>query len=91
MHRRTWEAQPKAMSVIEGLKGQPVPPRGPEPQLRPAPNNQWRDPVRAHAPHALEGDEHSRTEARLEQANVRLKPLVAAWLLEGKTSDAGWG
>jgi transposase-like protein len=52
---------------------------------------QWRDQFLAHAAHAFEAHQHTRTEARLAEENARLKRLVGELTLELKKSDELWG
>jgi transposase-like protein len=87
MHKRTWDAKTKAMIVLEGLKGKPVAEVCTEHQISQSQYYQWRDQCLAHAAQALEVQQHTRKEARLEQENARLKNLVGELLLELKKSD----
>jgi transposase-like protein len=87
MHRRTGDAKPKARIVLEGLQGKSVAALGNEHQISPSQYYQWRDQFLAHAAHAFEAHQHSRTEARLAQENARLKRRVGELTLELKKSD----
>jgi transposase-like protein len=87
MHKRTWDAKVKALIVIEGLKGKPVADICHEHQIRQSQYYQWRDQLLAHAAQACEVHQHTRKEARLEQANTQLKRLVGELTLELKNSD----
>ena len=82
MHRRKWDAKTKAIIVLEGLKGKPVAEICIEHQISQSQYYQWRDQFLAHAAQAFEVHQHTRTEARLEQENARLKNLVGELLLE---------
>jgi transposase-like protein len=53
-----------------------------EHEIRQSRYSQWRDQFLAHAPNAFEIHQHTRKEARLEQENARLKPLVGELTLE---------
>jgi transposase-like protein len=54
MPRRTWDAQPKALIVLEGLQGKPIAAICHEHQLSPSPSYQWRDQCSANAANAFE-------------------------------------
>ena len=71
MHRRQWEAQTKAMIVMEGLRGKLVAALCPEHHMSQAQYDQGRDPFLAHAPKAFEVHAHHQKEARLERENSR--------------------
>jgi transposase-like protein len=73
--------------VIEGLKGKPVADICHEHQISQSQYYQWRDQLLAHAAQAVEVHQHTRKEARLEQANTQLKRLVGELTLELKNSD----
>jgi transposase-like protein len=87
MQRRQWDAHTKAMIVLEGLKGKPVAEICTEHQISQSPYDQWRDLFLAHMGKAFEGQQHTRTEARLAQENARLKTLVGELTLELNKSD----
>jgi transposase-like protein len=87
MPRRKWEANTKAMIVLEGVKGKPVAELCHEHQISQAQYYQWRDQLMAHAPKAFEVHEQSQREARLARENARLKTLVGELTLELKQSD----
>ena len=91
MQRRTWDAKATAMMVIEGLTGKPVAELCTEHQSGQSPYSQWRDPFLAHAANACESQQSTKKEARLEQENTRLKPLVGELPWERKTSDERLG
>jgi transposase-like protein len=91
MHRRKWDANTKAMIVIEGLKGKPVAELCTEHQISQAQYYQWRDQFLAHAPNAFEVHEQSQREARLARENARLKTRVGDCTLELKNSDEALG
>jgi hypothetical protein len=86
MKRRKWNAPTQAMIVIAGLKGKPVAELCTESQIRQALYDQWRDQLLAQVAKAVDDPQRSRQEARLQQENARLKPLVGKLTLEGKTS-----
>jgi hypothetical protein len=88
MQRRTWEAQAKAMMVIEGLHGKPVAEICTAHHSRHSPYDQGRDPLLAHAAQALASQQSTTQEARLERENTRVKPLVGELTFERKQSDA---
>jgi hypothetical protein len=73
MHRRQWNANTKAMLVLEGLKGTPVAELCHEHQSSQAQSDQWRDQFLAHAAHAFAVHERSQRDARLARENGRLK------------------
>jgi hypothetical protein len=75
MPRRAWHANTRAMIVIEGWRGKPMAELGTELPIREAQVAQGREPLRAHAPTALEVPAHPQKEARLERGNARLKPF----------------
>jgi hypothetical protein len=87
MPRRQWEANTKAMIVLEGLKGTPVAELRTEHQRRQAQDAQWRDPLLAHAPKAFEGHAQRPRAARLARAHARVKTLGGELTLERKPSD----
>lgn len=87
MHRRKWDAKTKARIVLEGLQGKPVADICHEHQIGQSQSYQWRDQFLAHATHAFEAHQHTRTEARLAQENARLKTLVGERTLELKKRD----
>ena len=91
MQRRTWDAQAKAMLVIEGLKGKPVAEICTEHHISPSQYYQWRDQLLAHAANAFESHQSTKKEARREQENARLKPLVGELTCERNKSDARLG
>jgi transposase-like protein len=82
MPRRTWDATTKPLLVIEGLKGRLVEEICHEHQRSQAQYYQWRDKFLAHAVNACEVHQHTRTEARLEHENAKLKKLVDELMLE---------
>jgi transposase-like protein len=87
VHRRTWDADTRAMIVLEGLKGKPIAELCNEHQISQAQYHQWRDQFLAHDTQAFEVHEHSRREARLVRDNARLKALAGGLTLELKQSD----
>ena len=87
MKRRNWDANAKAMIVIEGLKGKPVAELCTEHQISQSLYYQWRDQFLAQAAKAFDDPQRSRKEARLQQENMRLKQLVGELTLELKKSD----
>jgi transposase-like protein len=91
MPRRKWDANTKAMIVIEGLKGKPVAELCTAHQISQAQYDQWHDQFLAHAPKAFEVHEQSQREARLARENTRLKTLVGALTFELKKSDEALG
>jgi transposase-like protein len=76
MHRRKWDAQTKAKIVIQGLQGQPLAAICHEHQSSQSQAYQWRAQFLAHAANAFEGNQHTRTEARLARENTRLNTRV---------------
>jgi transposase-like protein len=64
MHRRQGEAQTNARMVLEGIQGKPVAEICHEHQMSHSPYDQWRDQFLAHAAHAFEAPQPTRTEAR---------------------------
>ncbi len=82
MPRRKWDANTKAMIVIEGLQGKPVAELCNEHQISQAPFYQWRDQFLAQAAEAFEVHEQSQREARLAREKARLKTLVGELTLE---------
>ena len=82
MRRRQWDANTNALSVSEGLKGQPVAPRCPAHQSRQALSEQWRDPFLAQAANAVDDPPRPRQEARRQQENPRRKPRGGELTLE---------
>lgn len=87
MPRRTWDAKTKALIVLEGLKGKSVAEICTEHQISQSLSYQGRDQFLAHAAKAVEDPQRTRKEARLEQENARLKPLVGELTFERKKSD----
>jgi transposase-like protein len=87
MPRRKWDAKTKALIALEGLKGKPVAAIGPEHQISQSFYGQWRDQFLAHAAKAFDDPQRTRTEARLEQENARLKQLVGELTFERNKSD----
>jgi transposase-like protein len=89
MPRRQWDATTTALIVLEGLTGQSGAEICPAHQLRPSLYDPWRDQFLAHAATAVEAPQRTRKEARLDQANARLKPLVGERTCARNTSDEG--
>lgn len=87
MPRRKWAAKTKAVIVLEGLTGKPVAEMCTEPQISQSLYDQWRDQFLANAAQAFDDPQRTRQEARLEQENARLKPLVGELTFERKKSD----
>jgi Transposase len=87
MQRRKWDAQAKAMTVLEGLKGKPVAELCTEHQISQSPYDQSRDQFLAYAAKTFESHQSTKKEARLEQENTRLKQLVGELILELKQND----
>jgi transposase-like protein len=87
MQRRKWDAQTKAMIVLEGLQGKSVVGLCAEHQISQSLYYQWRDQFLANAAKAFESHPHTQRETRLELENARLKRLVGELLLELKGSD----
>jgi hypothetical protein len=87
MRTRTGDAKTTARIVLEGLQGTPGAEMGTEHQLSPSQDHQRREQWPAHAPKALERQQHPRQEARLEQANTRLPKRVGALTRECNHSD----
>jgi transposase-like protein len=87
MHRRKWDAKAKALIILEGLKGKPVAEIYPEHQISQSLYDQWRDQFLANAAKAFDDPQRTRKEARLEQENMRLKPLVGELTFELKKRD----
>jgi hypothetical protein len=76
--------------VLEGLKGQPVAEICTEPQISPSLYDQWRDQFLANVAKAFDDPQRTRQEARLEQENARLKPLVGELTCELKKATSCW-
>ena len=87
MKRRKWDANTKALIVIEGLKGKPIAQLCHEHQISQSLYYQWRDQFLAQAAKAFDDPQRTRKEARLQQENARLKQLVGELTLELKKSD----
>ena len=87
MRRRKWDAKTNAFLVLEGLKGRSVAERCPEHQMSPSRYDHWRDQFLAPAAQAFEDPQRTRKEARLAQANTRLKPLVGELTFELQKRD----
>ena len=87
MKRRKWDANTKALIVIEGLKGKPIAQLCHEHQISQSLYSQWRDQFLAQAAKAFDDPQRTRKEARLQQENARLKQLVGELTLELKKSD----
>jgi transposase-like protein len=87
MKRRKWDANTKAMIVIEGLKGKPVAQLCNKHQISQSLYDQWRDQFLAPAAKAFDDPQRTRQEARLQQENARLMPLVGVLTLVLKKSD----
>jgi len=87
MPRRKWDAKTTALILLEGLKGKPVAAICTEPQSSQSLYSQWRDQLLAKAAKALDDPQRTRQEARLEQENARLKPLVGELTFELNKSD----
>jgi transposase-like protein len=87
MSRRKWDANTKVMIVLQGLQGKPVAEICTEHQISPSQYYQWRDQSLATATKAFEDPQRIRKEARLQQENARLKPLVGERTFELKKSD----
>jgi transposase-like protein len=64
MHRRKWDAKTNARMVLEGIQGKPGAEICHEHQMSQSPYDQWRDQFLAHAAHAFEAPQPTRTEAR---------------------------
>jgi transposase len=87
MHRRKWDAKTKALIVREGLKGKSVAEICTEHRISQSLYYQWRDQFLANAAKAFDDPQRTRKEARLEQENTRLKPLVGELTFELNKSD----
>jgi transposase-like protein len=87
MKRRQWDANTKAMIVIEGLQGKPVAQLCHEHQISQSLSDHWRAQLLAQAAKAFDDPQRTRKEARLQQENARLKQLVGELTLEFKKSD----
>ena len=87
MKRRKWDANTKALIVIEGLKGKPIAQLCHEHQISQSLYYQWRDQFLAQAAKAFDDPQRTRKEVRLQQENARLKQLVGELTLELKKSD----
>jgi transposase-like protein len=90
MRRRKWDAQAKAMIVIEGLKGKLVAEICTEHHISQSQYYQWRDQFLAHAAEAFESHQSTQEEARLEQESARLKQLVGELTCELKKATRCW-
>jgi transposase-like protein len=82
MHRRKWDANTKAIIVMQGLQGKPVAVNCNADQISPSQYDQWQDQFLAHASHAFEVQQHGRQQVRLAQENAQLKKLVGELTLE---------
>jgi transposase-like protein len=87
MRRRKWDAKTKAIIVLQGLQGKSVAEICNEQQISQSQYYQWHDQFLAHAAKAFEVHQHTRTEARQEHENAKLKSLGGELLLELKKSD----
>jgi hypothetical protein len=87
MKRRTWHAHTNAMSVIEGLKGQPVAELCHAHQISQSRYDQGRDQFLAQADKVFDDPQRTRKEARLQQEHARLTPLVGERTFELKKHD----
>ena len=82
MKRRKWNADTKALVVLESLKGRPVAELCTEHQISQSQYYAWRDQFLGNAAKALEVHQHSQREAHLQRENTRLKaPAVRSWLV----------
>jgi transposase-like protein len=59
MHRRTWDADAKAMIVIQGLQGKPVADLCHAYQISQSLYDQWRDQFLTHASRAFDDQQHN--------------------------------
>jgi transposase len=82
MHRRKWDAQTKALIVLEGPKGKPVAEICAEHQISQSQYDQWRDQFLVNAANAFEVHQQTRREAHLAQEHSQLKRLVGEPTLE---------
>lgn len=82
MKRRKWDSQMKARIVLEGLRGRPVGDLCVEYQISQTQYYQWRDQCLGQLHKTFEVCEQTRTEARLQQENQRLKQVVGELTVE---------
>jgi transposase len=75
---------------IEGLTGKPVAEICTEHQISQSQYYQWRDQFLAHAANAIESQQSTKKEARLERKNTRLKQLVGGLTLALKKATSCW-
>ena len=80
--RRKWDAQTKAMIVLQGLKGRPVADICTEHQISQAQYYQWRDQFMKQLPKVFEGTE--RRQQALARENDRLKKTIGELTVELK-------
>jgi hypothetical protein len=88
MPRRPWEAKTKALIILEGLKSKPVAEICTAQQSSQSRYDHWRDQFLGTAATPFDDPQRTRNEARLEQENARLKPLVGELTVELQKSDA---
>jgi transposase-like protein len=91
MHRRTWDADLKAKSVLQGLQGRPVAALCHAYHISPSLDDQWRDQVLAKAARTFAVQPYDRQEARLAREHARLKTRVGELTLERNKSDEWLG
>ena len=72
--RRKWDAQTKALIVLQGLKGRPVADICIEHQISQAQYYQWRDQFMKQLPNVFENTE--RRQQSLVRENERLKQMI---------------
>jgi hypothetical protein len=91
MHRRTWDADLNATSVIPGLQGQPVAAVWQADQRRQAPDDQGRDQWLAKAARTFDVQPDARQDTRLARAHARRHALVGELPPALTHSDEGLG
>ena len=82
MERRRWDAQTKAMIVLQGLKGKPVAEICIDNQISQAQYYQWRDKFMMDLPRVF--SDNNRKEKALVRENARLKKIIGELTLELK-------
>jgi len=82
MPRRKWDAQTKAIIVLQGLKGRPVADICTEHQISQAQYYQWRDQFLKKLPQVFVNTE--RRQQSLERENSRLKKMIGELTVELK-------
>jgi len=85
MQRRKWDAQTKAMIVIQGLKGKPVGEICLEHQISQAQYYQWRDHFLANAHQVFVGSE--KKGEKMTRENAHLRKIIGDLTVELKKTE----